>query len=354
MTTERLVFAGIVPLVVTVLGCATPEPLPPEIATYVDSALDTMEREALRSSHVDWDEVRAATHRAASGSTTTAATYPALRLALARLGDNHSFLQISDDLRDAERAARGTAPEHDAPRPSGRKPSPFASRMKPAGDMLTANGARVARVVMPQGMRNAAFATAFQERIRKLDGERPDGWIVDLRGNGGGNMWPMLAGLGPLLGDGPVGGSIDASGRSNRWYHESGAAIHQDATGKRRVEIRVTAPAYEVRRRVPIAVLHDRGTASSGEAMVLAFQRLPLARSFGEHTYGASTSTRGFKLEDGANLVLAVSVMADRAGRAYPAGIPPDVAVNEDPVEGRDPAVDAAVAWIVGRRGEHR
>jgi C-terminal processing protease CtpA/Prc len=28
------------------------------------------------------------------------------------------------------------------------------------------------------------------------------GWIVDLRNNGGGNMWPMLTGIGSILGEG--------------------------------------------------------------------------------------------------------------------------------------------------------
>ena len=40
-----------------------------------------------------------------------------------------------------------------------------------------------------------------------------------LRGNGGGNMWPMIAGVGPLLGEGPLGYFIGPIGIENRGSH---------------------------------------------------------------------------------------------------------------------------------------
>jgi len=52
----------------------------------------------------------------------------------------------------------------------------------------------------------------------RLEAAHPTGWIIDLRGNGGGNMWPMLAGIGFVLGDGPAGsfvlldGSVQSDG----------------------------------------------------------------------------------------------------------------------------------------------
>src|SRR4051812_19494572 len=46
-----------------------------------------------------------------------------------------------------------------------------------------------------------AFATRVQELIRAVDQPPAWGWIVDLRQNGGGLMWPMLARIGPLLGE---------------------------------------------------------------------------------------------------------------------------------------------------------
>ena len=50
------------------------------------------------------------------------------------------------------------------------------------------------------------FADTIRKQIRKLDTEKMiKGWVVDLRQNTGGNMWPMLAGLNALMKDGTVG-----------------------------------------------------------------------------------------------------------------------------------------------------
>jgi C-terminal processing protease CtpA/Prc len=50
-----------------------------------------------------------------------------------------------------------------------------------------------------------AYATKVQSVIADLVSKKPCGWIVDLRGNGGGNIWAMLAGVGPILGEGELG-----------------------------------------------------------------------------------------------------------------------------------------------------
>ena len=219
--------------------------------------------------------------------------------------------------------------------------------MRPEAEILGADDTPVALVFMPQGRRDSAFATAFQQSLAALDARRPCGWIVDLRGNGGGDMWPMLAGLGPILGDGAVGGSVNSSGARDHWVYQGGEAIFEDASGVRKTlavvadPVVVTAPA--------IAVLIDRGTASSGEAMAIAFRGDPRARLFGETSYGASTATRGFKLSDGANLVIAVSTFVDRAGRIYPHGITPDVEVpapETRPEPSADVVLQRAVTWL--------
>src|SRR5437868_3378292 len=49
------------------------------------------------------------------------------------------------------------------------------------------------------------FADSIQDQIRQRDAANLAGWIVDVRGNGGGNMWPMVAGVGPVLGEGVAG-----------------------------------------------------------------------------------------------------------------------------------------------------
>lgn len=47
------------------------------------------------------------------------------------------------------------------------------------------------------------------------------GWIVDLRQNSGGIVWPMFAVAAPLLGEGKAGSSALPDGTSTPWYVEN-------------------------------------------------------------------------------------------------------------------------------------
>jgi len=97
--------------------------------------------------------------------------------------------------------------------------------------------------------------------------------------------------------------------------------------------------------RVPVAVLIDGGTASSGEITAIAFAGRARTARFGAPTYGVSTSTSGFPLSDRANLVIVDSLVQDRTGRKYLDGLKPDLAV---------PPADAPLAakrWLARRCG---
>ena len=54
------------------------------------------------------------------------------------------------------------------------------------------------------------------------------GWIVDLRSNGGGNLYPMLAALAPLLGPGPLLGYRDRHGRTDSWVIDDDGTVVAD------------------------------------------------------------------------------------------------------------------------------
>lgn len=66
----------------------------------------------------------------------------------------------------------------------------------------------------------------------ELDAPDLVGWIVDLRGNGGGNMWPMIAGVGPVLGEGTAGAFVDPDDNVTLWGYANGASI-ADGSGDR-------------------------------------------------------------------------------------------------------------------------
>ena len=147
---------------------------------------------------------------------------------------------------------------------------------------------------------------------------------MDLRGNGGGSMWPVLAVVAPLLrGDGEIGAFVDRESASVRWtltagvLASGGTAQLAGATGHREGRV---------------SVLTDAHTASAGEAVAVAFRGLPEVRSYGAATLGFSvgTETAGLPAAD-LVLTVATSRFADRTGEVYGGRVTPDVP-SEDPL----------------------
>jgi C-terminal processing protease CtpA/Prc len=180
------------------------------------------------------------------------------------------------------------------------------------------------------------FADSVQQQIRNVDTPSLMGWIVDVRGNGGGNMWPMVAGVGPVLGDGIAGYFVPPSGSATPWSYSAGAALNGGSS------IAQTTTVYELIRRAPrVAVLTDNLVASSGEAVVISFRARPNTRSFGGATCGLSTANTTFRLSDGAMLYLTTALMADRTRTTYGDSVAPDETVSGDAE-----VVQRAIAWL--------
>ena len=321
-------------------------------SAYLDAAIDSVRAHALFRDSVDWPAARREAHgRLLEPDTTPVAAYAAIRFVLNALGDNHSFLQLSDSLAARERRLEGPAGSE----ASGtlRSPSAFGTRMQPEAEVVERGGQRIGFVFMPQGRRNDAFATRFAGMVDSVERKGVCGWVVDLRGNGGGNMWPMLAGLGALIGEGNAGGWVDVDGKAESFLYRHGQAVERDTAGAETVRATAARPPAPIRPTTPVAVLIDRGTGSSGEAMAVAFKARAHTRFFGEPTYGATTATHGFSLADGANLVLAVAMMRDAHGRMYPHGVRPDEQVPSPtdtiPNAAHDTGRERAVAWLMQR-----
>jgi len=149
-------------------------------------------------------------------------------------------------------------------------------------------------------------------------------------------MWPMIAGVGPVLGEGLIGYFIDPAGVETFWEYRNGASW---VSGVMQQSVTM---AYRLKRELPkVAVLSDNGIASSGEATLIAFRQRPSTRSFGAATCGLSTANRGFPINDGSLLNLTVAVMADRTKTKYGDTIAPDE-VFADPTQ----ALQRAIAWL--------
>jgi C-terminal processing protease CtpA/Prc len=205
-------------------------------------------------------------------------------------------------------------------------------------------------VHVPQwGDASAALADSLQSALASLDAQGACGWIVDVRGNGGGNMWPMLAGIGPLLGDTLVG-AFGVSARADQWFYKDGVSAILHIGGKLDTMSRATIPAVHIRNAgAPVAVLFDAGTGSSGEAVVLAFRGRVNTRTFGTPSGGFSTSNRGARLPDGANMVVTTDFQVDRQMKGGGERIQPDTVIRGSPPGwpySTDVVGTAAASWL--------
>jgi carboxyl-terminal processing protease len=332
----------------------TGKEISPVARAYLQEALDTLQKNSIRKKSVDWNAVRDRAFKAAAGAELPTDTYDAIRLVLRELRDNRSSLELSKTLRDQEAARKPNKTGQfrlDPIRPS----SSLDVQRGPEGYVHRIGGRTVARVVVPAYEAAAAEssatelrATQLQKVITDLDAANPCGWMIDLRGNTSGDLWPMLAGIGPVLGDGVVGGFRDADGNLVKWFYKDGKSGIRDLFGVEHNLASVAGQGYRLKSAALIAVLIDRKTINSAEAIAVTFRGRPRTRFFGE-PISITSATEKFPLSDGANLVLTVGVYVDRAGGEYSDGLPPDEPIstgNKNPREGEDPVIHAALGWI--------
>ncbi|QIS42510.1 hypothetical protein GW571_10375 [Clavibacter capsici] len=332
MTSRRSGIASRLPLafavlVVVLLGgtvAATPSleragllDVPPSPQRYADMAVDLMV-DGLQADPARVAEVRAQVDAQAARARDYAGTHPALSAAAKELGGEHSSL-----LGPAEAAADfGDDP-------------PVSAAAEPRPTVSTADG--ITTIVVPAivGGDEASRQRYVDTGARGLVAAVPAttrGWIVDLRGNHGGDMWPMLAALSPLLDEGQVMSFAYAD--SSVPVTVAGGAAAQGG------DVVATSDAGRIPAGLPIAVLTDGMTVSSGEAAAIASVGQEGVRSFGQPTYGFSTVNAPRTLFDGAIVNLTVAVDADRTGKRYGVPVVPDVVVD-------DAGITAAVdAWF--------
>lgn len=163
-----------------------------------------------------------------------------------------------------------------------------------------------------------SYADSLQHIIAAFDKAGVDKWIIDLRRNTGGNCWPMLAGLGPLLGNG-VHGYFISTNEKIPFSYQDGSILQG-----RHKRCSVTE-SYTMKTPVKkIIILTGPNTASAGEIVALAFKAKENVLFIGEPTAGLTTANATYKLSDGSTLVLTVCKEADRTGRIYEGRMQPD------------------------------
>lgn len=282
--------------------------VPPSPPQYVDRALQKMEA-GYYATGPEWEQAQKDARAAGAKAKTTAETHDALTKAVKVAGGKHSgFFKPGEDLSTGGTETLPT---------------------------VTTEGCATVLKLPALTAQKAEFNTAYAAALTQgVDAHRDSacGWIVDVRGNHGGDAWPMVAGLGALIPDGELMSFVHRDGHATSVTLKGGTPSVGDA------EMESADVGAKSDRKV--AVLTDGDTASSAEIVTLAFKGLPNARSFGAGTAGYSSANDLLPLPDGATLMLTVGLDRDRTGAIHGGVIEPDQPTEPDQV------LPAALAWL--------
>ena len=193
----------------------------------------------------------------------------------------------------------------------------------PAPDVTFRDGIPV--VTPPPFSGNQAEGVHYASAVLSAIPDDIRGVVIDLRGNTGGNMYPMIAAVHRFLPNDDEMLRFRTRKRT-QWIPLSYAVQVAGVQQKSRIEC-------------PVAILTDDHTASSGEATLICFRGLDYVRVFGGPTAGYASANQTFPLPGGDKLVLTTGCDVARTGEVFcDDPIEPDV-VTETPLED-------ALEWI--------
>ena len=268
---------------------------------YVHKAVRIMDKQGLFAEGPDWEAARAEALSATPESLEQA--QEVVRKAASAAGGKHSGLKLSGIVQED------------------------AASEWPAPSVTMADGG-IPVIKMPAFSGNHDEGVKYANAVLTAVPDGIPGVIIDLRGNTGGNMYPMIAAVHRFLPDDDQTLRFRTR-KFTQWIPLSYAVKVAGVDQRPRIEC-------------PVAILTDDWTASSGEATLICFRGLDYVRVFGGPTAGYASANQPFPLPGGDQLILTTGCDVARTGEQFcDDPIVPDV-VTETPLEN-------ALEWIVNQ-----
>ncbi|MBG6235674.1 hypothetical protein IWX76_002242 [Pedobacter sp. CAN_A7] len=316
-----------------------PAPMVDSVKTFLDRSLQLIKDNALNKDKVDWDNLKEQVYLKVAGAKTYEDLTPAYPFIFEQIDDHHGRFIIHQQSYGWK--GNTQPPVNDYLR------NAIKERTEVHAEKI---GKDIVYLSIPGnndfGNNHLdSIGRSIKQAIAKIHDKHIKGWILDLRLNSGGNMYPMFAGLTDFLGEGKIGGFVTPTYQPDgNWIIIKGA-FYVDL-------IKVSAlpySGYPIKTDLPIAVLIDEKTASAGEMVAIATIGRPKSVRIGETSAGYTTVNQGFKINDVAGLNLAVAYATDRNGKVYPKNLEPDIVVKGgDHFEklSDDHKVKEAITWL--------
>jgi carboxyl-terminal processing protease len=169
------------------------------------------------------------------------------------------------------------------------------------------------------------YSQAINDSVCSFRSKDVKGFIIDLRLNGGGTLFPMISGVSALLGHGVVGGYTDSIGKVySKWE-----LVHNNFSQGGQSLTNIKRGCSADFSKVPVVVLLGPITMSSGSMTAIAFKGRPKTLFIGEPTAdGYTTATNWYIMHETLTLKLSTNYVADRNGMVYKTTVDPDLKIT--------------------------
>ncbi|MCE7994841.1 MAG: hypothetical protein HEP71_22890 [Roseivirga sp.] len=285
---------------VSFLGCGEPEDSSvDEDVLAIEEVIQVAQQRGLNRLTIDWDALRTEMLevRASDGFD------EAIRTFLRALGDNQSFYSRLNGNNIFESTANCNGNGYDF------------------GGLAANIGYIQMRAFIGTNQQATLFAGDRHNRARVQDGPDTKGWVIDLSTVNGGNIYPIIASLGPFYQQETLGYFIDAEGTEIPWGYSDDAAFVRSPTDKQTV---VTDPYTIMDANAKVVVVIDLPTAGAGEAAMLSLKNRPNTLIIGRPSCGLASVTESFTLSNSDILVLATNYIADSEKEVFSGRLMPD------------------------------
>jgi C-terminal processing protease CtpA/Prc len=291
-----------------------------DVEEFNEDLIEIVKTNSIYSNYIDWKvlikEIDSITKTSKEENLQLVTATHVIK-SLRDVGDNHSFYMKKNTEEDVK--------------------VKFPENQDPEGKMLAEDVVYIKIPGFVSGLLSEQnkYASNIQLLIKSLDSGNIKGWIIDLRDNWGGSMYPMIVGLGPLYEEGVLGYFILQNGKKASWSYKNGKSSW----------VSVENPYVIQRKNFKIAVLINKNTSSSGEMTAISFIGQQNVKLIGASTGGFTTGNAPFVLKDGSCIHLASARVADRNLNMINGSIIPDMVI-QDYLGSDDNSVDAAIEWI--------
>lgn len=313
--------------------------------TILDSIIQITKRNAYHSDRVDWEDLTKEMFAISAAQDSINKVGKPVEHMFKTLGDYHGMLIYDCKAGFSYRPEDIGIPKDSIYKQIGR--TKINAPYTVIGKLIQSNIAYVE--ILGTGMMQPPQIVAARDSLRSvicsLKAEKPNGWILDLRCNIGGNMHPMMAGIGELFPNGDLGGDTkDGVTYNSTWSLQDG---NFQENGYANYSAELQCPNESNTKR--IAVLTSRYTASAGEVVVSSLKAQKGVKIIGEKKSGLSSSNGWFVLPEKWILASMVGYYMSVDKTVHKDGIVPDFGVIEvldldDLTKGQQ--IDRAIKWI--------